>query len=562
MFDEETQQALLKEFFLENRESVDQIEKYLLQLESSPENRDELLNTIFRNMHTVKGNCRMMGFEKLESLSHAAETLLELMRDNRVAINEDVGSILLDVVDSVRSGLVVIEQQQGAEGDMDFSAQIDLLARFSSQDDNSIAKENTSFASTPSLVESTGVLQKGSGGTVDRLQSIQLTIERLDDLMRMVGEAGTSVNQLRYAIREQADAVKPVLDTLDGQIQQLQGEVLKYRLQPIGRTWDGYHRLVRDLAIETRKKVLFTVEGEETEVDRNVLLAIKDLLGHLIRNAIDHGIESPEERKAKGKSSLGRLLLSAKQKDGQVIMALSDDGAGIDGDHLRNIARNKGLISERQSQEMEYDDLLKFIFHPGFSTVDQVSHISGRGTGMDVVKEAVEGVGGVVSITSKADVGSCITLRIPQTTALIPTLLVREGGVQYAIPQVNIVELISFVGQEVVENIEVKMHTLSVRVQDRILPVIRLKRVVEEEYSLDEEGDSFDLRQQKEVQMVILQADDFQFALEVERIEEPVSLVVKSLGEVFSHVKILTGAAIMPDGSVSFLLNVYELVKS
>ncbi len=584
MFDEASQKALLEEFFSENRGSLDQIEKHLLQLESSPENSD-FLNTVFRNMHTVKGNCRMMGFSRLESLSHSAENLLDSMRSGRVVADQQVSSVLLGVVDLIRIGLDVIETQ-GVEGEDDFSTEIALIAEFSPAQESPDPEEEGGYdlnldngermegaditgpqespppevATLPPTPPSGSPTAEGTGSS-ERLQSIQLTIERLDDLMRMVGEAGSSFNQLRYTIHQKPESVDQALEEMEYQIHQLQDEVLKYRLQPIGRIWESYHRLVRDLAMEMNKKVQLVVVGEDTKVDRNVLLAIKDLLGHLIRNAIDHGIEKPEERIAQGKPALGTLTLFAEQKHGQIIMQLADDGAGIDLERVIMIAVDRGLVSSEKVQELTHEALLQLILLPGFSTAETVSAISGRGTGMDVVKTDVERVGGTISIESKEEEGSRFTLSIPQTTALIPALLVHDGAEQYAIPQVNIIELISYFGREVGENIEGKMHALTVQVRNQLLPMVRLKRLVEIDVLSDSSHDIHAVRSREEVPMVIIQGGDGPYALEVDRIGEPVNLVVKPLGRCFAPISILAGTAILPDGSVSFLLNVSELNK-
>jgi two-component system, chemotaxis family, sensor kinase CheA len=555
MFDEETQLSLLKEFFLENRESLDQIEKYLLQLESNPDNH-KLLNIVFRNMHTVKGNCQMMGFDGLESLLHEAETLLDLMRNRKVAANQEISTALLTVVDSTRRGMDNIETH-GIEEDRGFSEQINQLTQLS-QPVGSLSAE----AQQTDHIHSHPSSNSADSNSTARLQSIRLSITQLDDMMHMVGETSNSFNQLRQAFREEQKPIEPMLEELGEQIHQLHGKVLNYRLQPIGQIWESYHRLVRDLTTASKKRVLLEIKGEETKVDRNILLAIKDILGHLIRNAIDHGIETPKERENLGKPPLGKLYLSAKQQNGHIIMQLQDNGKGIDGERVRAIALEKGLITIQQSHEMQPDDLLKFIFIPGFSTAAQVSRISGRGTGMDVVKTAIESVGGTVSLTSKLGEGSTITLKIPQTTALIPTMMVWAEEKQYALPQVNIVELITYSGREIQENIAVKMHTLAVQVRERLLPVIRLKRVVDVDCFSEEDNDILEIQQQQEVQMVILYANDFQFALEVDKIGTSSSIMVKPFAEGYSHPPVLTGSAIMPDGSVTLLINVSELTKS
>ncbi|MBF0369686.1 MAG: chemotaxis protein CheA [Magnetococcales bacterium] len=594
MFDEETQKALLEEFLSENREALGRIEQGLLHLESDPGNREQL-NSVFRDMHTVKGNCRMMGFEALEELTHAAETLLDLLREDRLAINQQIGSILLKVLDSVRATLETIHAS-GSEGEVDFTRQIEALAQIQGQadpespfhseadpegaeldlgsPDDALSSDPThdetdessdggedmavdpALPSPPSGTENSGVISQ------TKLESIRLSIDRLDDLMNQVGELGATFNQLKYTLKNRPDQVDQNLEGMGQLIHQLQGDVLQYRMQPIGRIWDSYHRLVRDLAVDTGKKVLLELVGEETEVDRNVLLSIKDLLGHLIRNAVDHGIESPETRVEKGKSPIGSVVLSAEQKHGQIHLEIRDDGQGINEVKVKEKAIFQGLISPEEAAEMAKPELLKLIMAPGFSTAQEVSKISGRGTGMDVVQAAIDKVGGNLTIFSTPGQGSRFLLRIPQTMAIVPVLLVTGGGETYAAPQSNIVELVSYFGPDIRKHVEGKMQTPMVQVRDKLLPLIPLERALARRgHQRSSSRELERILKKSELHVVILHAEEVHFGLEVVEILEPASLVIKPLNRIFAHVPILSGTAVLADGSVTFLLSVTELIK-
>ncbi|MBF0626921.1 MAG: chemotaxis protein CheA [Magnetococcales bacterium] len=558
MFDEASQQALMQEFFSENREALDRIERGLLQLESIPNNR-ELLNSIFRDMHTVKGNCRMMGFERLEELTHAAESLLDLMREGRLVIDVRIGNQLLGVLDTVQRTLHTIEQT-GSEGEVDFSALIVQLGQMQGAGGMELQEEHGE-PRTDSDPESAPLRSDGDGGA-GRIDSIRLSIERLDALMNQVGELGAIFNQVRYAVTRNPALVDQSLESLGQQIHQLQDEVLQYRLQPIGRILDTYHRLVRDLAVETRKKVVLDLVGEETEVDRNVLISIKEVLGHLIRNAVDHGIEAPEERSNRGKSPVGRVRLSAEQKQGQIYLEIADDGRGIDVNRVRVKALERGLITADQAMEMADPDIMKLIMAPGFSTAEQVSKISGRGTGMDVVQAAIDKLGGSVTIFSEYGAGSRFRLRIPQTMAIVPVLLVTACGETYAVPQVNIIELVSYHGAEVTANVEGKLQAPMVRVRERLLPLVALRQVVTHPTHGAAVARSVErIQAESALHVVVLQSEDRFFALDVDGIKEPASLVIKPVNRIFADIAILAGTAVMPDGSVSFLLNVPELIR-
>ncbi|GAB0056587.1 hypothetical protein SIID45300_00895 [Candidatus Magnetaquicoccaceae bacterium FCR-1] len=567
MFDEASQQALMQEFFSENREALDRIERGLLQLETAPESRD-LLNSVFRDMHTVKGNCRMMGFERLEELTHTAESLLDAMRDGRLVIDVLIGNQLLSVLDTVRRTLEEIERS-GSEGDADFSASIRQLERLQtplgaviSMDHDEADEGEAGHAPTPGTPSDEPTGRGENDAATGKLDSIRLSIERLDGLMSQVGELGATFNQVKYALARNVSQLDQVLENLGQQIQTLQGEVLQYRLQPIGRILDTYHRLVRDLAVETRKKVLLDLVGEETEVDRNVLISIKEVLGHLIRNAVDHGIETPEERVAQGKSPVGRVRLLAEQKQGQIYLEITDDGRGIDVARVRFKALERGLITHEQAGEMSEAELMRLIMAPGFSTVEQVSKISGRGTGMDVVQAAIDKLGGSVSISSQPGVGSRFRLRIPQTMAIVPVLLVTAAGETYAVPQVNIVELVSYHGAEIAGHVEGKMQAPMVRVRERLHFMVALREAVAHPGQAAQRARSVEkILAEPVLHVVVLQSEERLFALDVDDIKEPANLVIKPVNRIFADIPILAGTAVLPDGSVSFLLNVPELIK-
>ncbi|MEO5331584.1 MAG: chemotaxis protein CheA [Magnetococcus sp. YQC-5] len=574
MFDEASQQALLQEFFSENREALDRIERGLLQLESFPNNR-ELLNSIFRDMHTVKGNCRMMGFERLEELTHAAESLLDLLREGKLVIDTLIGNQLLSVLDAVRSTLLMIEQT-GSEGEVNFDALIFQLSQFQGEvgldhpereafhaEDQTVAPEASE--TDPGKVKTEAEHTSGrteAEHTSGRLDSIRLSIDRLDALMNQVGELGALFNQLKYAIARNKHQIGQALEGLEQQIHGLQAEVLQYRLQPIGRIMDTYHRLIRDLAVETKKKVVLDLVGEETEVDRNVLISIKEVLGHLIRNAVDHGIESPQERVAQGKSPIGHVRLSAEQKQGLIYLEIADDGRGIDLLKVRAKAIDKHLVSPEQVMEMKDAEVIRLIMAPGFSTAEHVSKISGRGTGLDVVQSSIDKLGGSISITSEFGAGTRFRLRIPQTMAIVPVLLVTAFNETYALPQGNIIEMVSYYGREIASHVEGKMQQPMVKVRNRLFPLIFLRQIM----TLSAHGEGSILgvewiHAQSELQVVLLQSEETLFGLAVDGIKEPANLVIKPLNRVLADISILAGTAVMPDGTVSFLLNVPELIR-
>ncbi|MBF0422544.1 MAG: chemotaxis protein CheA [Magnetococcales bacterium] len=625
---EEIQKALMEEFFSENREALGRIEQGLLRLESNPGNK-ELINAVFRDMHTVKGNCRMMSFPRLEELTHKGETLLDLMRDDLLAMNQEIGSLLLKVVDHVRLTLQEIARS-GSEGEADFSTIIEILESFvphekgkesesadrhgkdprqplleeelpqeeglpQGTDDQLLESHDskttdgqagttaiplpqgpspstlppTSKAVTEARSEPKAAVSAVTTTTTDNgapaaapMESIRLSLSRLDALMNQVGELGASFNQLKYVITHRPDHIDQLLEVHGKQIAWLQDEVIKYRLQPIGRMWDQYHRLVRDLSVEMGKKVMLDLVGEKTEVDRNVLVSINELLGHLIRNALDHGIETPQERVQHGKSPIGKVVLSAEQRHGQIHLEVKDDGRGINPDLVVQKALLTGMITAEQAKDMSEAEIFKLIMLPGFSTASQVSTISGRGTGMDVVQAALSKMGGTLTIASTVGVGSQFRMSIPQTMAIVPALLVGDSNETFALPQVNVVELASFYGSEVAVNIEGKMQSPMVRVREKLLPLVPLQRL------LHRDGPGRAPRREVErlhalsaIHVVVLQGQENLFGLEVGAILGHSSLLIKPINTMFAHIPILAGTAVMPDGSIAFLLNVQALLQ-
>ncbi|MBF0435163.1 MAG: chemotaxis protein CheA [Magnetococcales bacterium] len=577
MFSEEIQKALMEEFFSENRESLDRIEQGLLKLESNPGHK-ELINAVFRDMHTVKGNCRMMGFPRLEELTHKAETLLDLMRDDHLLMSQEIGSLLFNVLDRVRKTLLEIAQS-GSEGIADFaelmqkldycvshpqektadSAAVSISLTEPAPPSPATAQPETKVPTRDSPV--TAPSESDANQSSAPMESIRLSLSRLDTLMNQVGELGASFNQLKYVITQKPDHIDQLLEVHGKQIAWLQNEVIKYRLQPIGRIWDQYHRLVRDLAVAIGKKVVLDLIGEETEVDRNVLTSINELLGHLIRNAVDHGIESPEERTRMGKSPIGRIILKAEQKHGQIFLEIKDDGHGIDPVLVVEKALSTGLITVQQAEEMSETEIFKLIMLPGFSTAKEISTISGRGTGMDVVQNALNKMGGTISIASTLGTGSTFRMSIPQTMAIVPALLVHESNETFAIPQVNVIELVSFYGGEIGNNIEGKMQSPMVRVREKLLPLIPLQRLLTRDGPRRAPQREIErLLAATAVHVAVLHAQEHLFALEVGAILGHSSLLIKPINRIFSHIPILAGTAVMPDGSISFLLNVQALL--
>ncbi len=378
--------------------------------------------------------------------------------------------------------------------------------------------------------------------------------------MDQVGELVLARNRLmQFATLQEDRSLVAAYQRLDLITAALQENVMKTRMQPIGTIWNKFPRVVRDLALECGKKVNVSMEGQETELDRTLLEAIKDPLTHLVRNAVDHGIEPPETRRHVGKPEIGRLFLRAFHEGGQVNIEITDDGAGIDPERVAHKALERNLITAQQAAEMSQRDILNLIFTPGFSTAEQVTNVSGRGVGMDVVKNNIAMINGAIDVQSQVGRGTTIKVKIPLTLAIIPALMVRCAGDRYAIPQASLVELVRLNGAEAHKKIETIYGAALYRLRGNLLPLVYLRR----ELLLEEEtaSDGPEKDDQHAVDIVVLQADERQFGLVVDGVNDTEEIVVKPLGKQLKDLSVFAGATIMGDGKVALILDVMGLAQ-
>jgi two-component system chemotaxis sensor kinase CheA len=369
-----------------------------------------------------------------------------------------------------------------------------------------------------------------AGGSSVADSSIRVDVGLLDELMNLVGElvlARNQVLQFNSSLRDQA--FLNTTQRLNLITTSLQERVMKTRMQPIGMVWNKLPRVVRDLSVAVGKQIDVEMEGADTELDKTIIEAIKDPMTHLIRNSVDHGIEAPEVRAERGKSPMGLVSLRAYHEGGQVVIEITDDGAGIDPERVRAKAVAKGLLSADQAARLSERDTLNLVFLPGFSTAESVSNISGRGVGMDVVRTNIEKIGGTVDLQSTLGVGTTFKVKIPLTLAIIPGLMVSAGGDRYAIPQVNVQELVRLKGDAgaAVETV----HGAPVyRLRGRLLPLVYLDDILGLATGTEEaEGHNV-------VRIVVLNAGDVQFGLVVDEVNDTEEIVLNPLGEYFQNI--------------------------
>ncbi len=568
-------QETIREFLVESHENLTRLDQDLVELEKHPDDRD-LLGSIFRTIHTIKGACGFLAFSVLEAITHQAETLLSQLRDGQRELTPALVSLILETVDATRKVLAAIETS-GKEGSEHFE---DLTERLR------LAAQLTAAEPTPSVVEPKGVStppaavmnpvaekeppklrgdgppkkeddrekKKESGKEEDAARSsaavdsnIRVGVGLLDKLMDLVGELVLTRNQiLQFNIEREDPALNATSQRLNLITTELQEGVMKTRMQPIGVVWNKLPRVVRDMATTLGKQIRLQMDGADTELDRTIIEAIKDPLMHLVRNSCDHGIEVPEVRVRAGKSPQGTLTLRAYHEGGQVNIEIGDDGAGIDVARVKQKALDNGLLRPEQSEKLSDREALGLIFQPGFSTAQVVTNFSGRGVGMDVVKSHIEKIGGVVDISSRLGEGATVKIRIPLTLAIIPGLVITSGGERFVIPQVSLLELLRLESDASGKHIEYVHGTPVYRRRGSLLPIAYLNQVLGLK----------SVERDEAVSMVVLQAEDRQFGLVVDGINDTQEIVVKPLGKRLKGLTLYAGATIMGDGRVALILDV------
>jgi two-component system chemotaxis sensor kinase CheA len=549
-------QDVVREFLVESHENLSRLDQDLVELERRPKD-SALLASVFRTIHTIKGTCGFFAFSTLEKITHQAESLLSQLRDGQRELNPPLVSLILETVDATRKVLASIEASgnEGADLYEDLTERLRSAAQSTGEIESSPCPERPPVAAAE-LHDGSGVAAHPAGAKseedIARSSSvldanIRVGVVLLDKLMDLVGELVLTRNQILQFNTERED---PALNTTSQRLNlittELQEGVMKTRMQPIGMVWNKLPRVVRDMAVALNKQIRLETDGAETELDRTIIEAIKDPLVHLVRNACDHGIESPETRLSADKLPQGKLTLRAYHEGGQVNIEISDDGAGINVTRVKQKAVEKGLLRPEQAQRLSDREALMLIFQPGFSTAQVVTNVSGRGVGMDVVRSNIEKIGGVVDILSQPGVGTTVKLKIPLTLAIIPGLVVSCGGERFVIPQVSLLELIRLEGDSSEKHIEQVHGTPVYRRRGSLLPVTYLNQVLGLK----------SVEKSEAVSMVVLQAEDRQFGLVVDGINDTQEIVVKPLGKQLKGLSVYAGATIMGDGRVALILDV------
>lgn len=575
----EEQDDIVREFLVESNENLTQLDQDFVELEKQPQDTN-LLSSIFRTIHTIKGTCGFLGFSTLEAITHRAENMLSQLRDGERGLTPALTTLLLETFDIVKTILGEIEQT-GTEGPQQYEElRARLQAACENKDEAPSPADEPVVVASETVVESSGEVEEpveatlrppvpappaatpepapaesapaGSRQTLAE-SNIRVSVNLLDNLMNLVGELVLARNQvLQFSDNQQDTNFTATSQRLNLITTELQANVMKTRMQPIRVVWNKFPRVVRDLGQSVGKQIELKMEGADTELDKTIIEAIKDPLTHLVRNSCDHGLEPPEERGANGKPAVGTLLLRAYHEGGQVNIEISDDGRGIDPEKLKSKAIEKGLLRAEEAERMSEREVLNMIFMAGFSTAQKVTNVSGRGVGMDVVRTNIEKIGGSIDLQSQLGQGTTIKIKIPLTLAIIPALIVKCGSDRFAIPQVNLVELLRVEPRQE-QQIESISGTQVYRLRGKLLPLVYLSDVLGLKSSKAADDES--------VSIVVLQADDKTFGLVVDGVNDTAEIVVKPLSKLLKGAQWYAGATIMGDGYVALILDVLGLAQ-
>ncbi len=574
---------IIEDFVVESSEFLEQLDQDLVRLEQAPEDL-ELLNDIFRPVHTIKGNASFLGFDKLTRFTHQLENVLDKLRSGDMAVTPTVMDVVLDSIDRIKLLLSHLQH----EDTVDTS---DLLHRLAHLLDPSLSpsaseglpepesrsttpEDPVAVVLTPAASPAPAPVVTPPGAPVAPLaappapkkqtarrkdaeeQTIRVDIERLDALMNLAGELVIAKNRLQqfgqqfdtlYGDSELTESLM-LTQSLIGYITgQFQEAVMKTRMLPIRKVFSKIPRLIRDLARDTKKQVELVLEGEDTELDKSVIEHIGDPLVHIIRNAVDHGLEYPHEREAIGKSAQGNVLLRAYSEGNYIIIEIKDDGRGMDPQKIFSKAVEKGLATADKAGVLTPAEMLDFIFAPGFSTAESVSNISGRGVGMNVVKENIIKLDGLIEIDSVVGQGTIFRIQLPLTMAIVPALLVNVAEATYAIPLNNVVETLVVSAADIYHMDQREM----IHLRDRVVSLVHLSEILGQRER--QVGEKY--------YVIIVGAGEQRVGLVVDHLQGQEEVVIKTLGEFFEEIHHIAGATIMGDGSVVLILNIGNILQ-
>ncbi len=599
---------LIGEFLTETNESLGALDLDMVRLEQNP-NDKELISSIFRLMHTIKGTCGFLGLPRLETVAHRAENVMGRFRDGDLKVTPAYVTLIFESFDRIKTIVGGLEAT-GSEPQGDDSALIEKLdAVFEGRDGNpdngtsgaDVIPDSVKDAVDPlqALFDATPVLPQDQWDTIVTVpendsndatktmeaapapapvaatpapavasaddhgakaggpsiadQSLRVNVDVLENLMTLVSELVLTRNQLLQIMRIQKDTdFATPLQRLNHVVSDLQEGVMKTRMQPIGNAWSKLPRIIRDLSMELGKKIDLQMIGAETELDRQILDMIKDPLTHMVRNSADHGVEMPADRLAKGKPETGKIVLRAYHEGGHIIIEITDDGKGLPLAKIKEKIIKNGLASEEEVAAMSDQTIQQYIFKAGFSTAEKVTSVSGRGVGMDVVRTNIEKIGGSIVLKSTEGKGSTFLIKIPLTLAIVSALIVESGGERFAIPQLAVRELVL-----ASEKSNIKIETVNAtpffRLRDQLLPLVSLRTLL----NLQSDDGTLENRY-----IIVAQIGAYQFGIIVDKVFDTEEIVVKPVSRILKGLEIFSGNTILGDGTVIMILDPNGIAKA
>ncbi len=598
---------ILESFLVETKEILERLDLDLMELEKRSGDMD-LLNQVFRSFHTIKGTSGFFGLNKLTEITHKCEDILNKLRKGEAKLNSDIMDSILIAYDKIKELLSCIESDFNEDVDIENSLEVltntivllEINNHANEQDKEEVSKTEQKEKSKSRTKAGTGKVKRSK--KVDKVKddshpevtadnkkdneenktendkpvnddneknqpdkikelkqkdnTIRVDVARLDELLNIASELVLGRNRLaqvnsEFALefegtklsRDLADATRQI----DLMMNELQLVVMKTRMVKIGKVFNRFPRVVRDLSKESQKNVRLELKGEETELDKTLIEEINDPLVHLIRNSVDHGIESPENRKKAGKDTMGTITLSAEHEGNHIIITIEDDGKGIDLEIIKEKAVNKGLISKEKAKELTTNDAYNLIFLPGFSTAEVVTNISGRGVGMDVVKTNVTKLRGLISIDSRVGFGTKIIIKLPLTLAIISGMIVKINEQSMVIPLNSIIEVV----RVHLDNINTINGREVIRMRDSIIPLLGIDELLSGlTYSKDKVWQY----------IVVVGIAEKRFGIKVDRLIGQKEIVIKSLGTYLGNIEGIAGSTILGDGTVIMILDIAELI--
>ena len=624
---------LVAEFLTETNESLDELDVDIVNLEQNPNDAD-LLGKIFRLVHTIKGTCGFLALPRLEKVAHHGENVLGRFRDGDLEVIPEYVTLIFECIDRIKYIVGEIEANgtEPEGNDSELIEKLDAVYEgrdasqgggdaAAAQEEAPVAAETpagggypggptgnvsqaeldaleAAFNDTPgpmdapeeepeveaapepepepvqeSGVEKTDTTPTAKKGPSLASQSLRVNVDVLENLMTMVSELVLTRNQLMQIQRANGsggtDFTAP-LQSLNLVVSDLQEGVMKTRMQPIGNAWAKLPRIIRDLSLELNKKIELEMIGQDTELDRQVLELIKDPLTHMVRNSGDHGIESPADRAAKGKSETGKIILEAFHEGGHIIIRIKDDGKGLPMDLIKKKIIANGLANADELSDMPDQQIQQFIFKAGFSTAEKVTSVSGRGVGMDVVRTNIEKIGGSIELNSREGFGSTFTIKIPLTLAIVSALIVESAGEKFAIPQLSVKELVMASNQGE-SKIEMIKGAPVYRLRDNLLPLVSLDQILKMEVpdigasdsneQSHADGEDQDIPVIKNTTIprnsyiVVTNVGNFDFGIIVDRVFDTEEIVVKPVAKMLRDIDLFSGNTILGDGSVIMILD-------